>query len=108
MQGIFPKNSNLYALFLHFMTRQSSYNEDMILSVQALGAVYTACFFLLCLAVVHAFRLAWLGYRSLQKKPEPPKEKAAPKPPEEVYYIVERKKKRAKAEYSEPKRIQFK
>ena len=81
-----------------------------MLSVQALGAVYTVCLFILCLIAVHAVKLVRLGYRSLGKKAEPPPAPPpkAPKQPQEVYYIVERKKKRAQAEYSEPRRIQFK
>lgn len=81
-----------------------------LLSVQALGILYTAALFLICLVLVHAFYLARLGYLALRKKPDPPpppKEETAKKP-DTVYYIVEKKKKRAKAEYSEPKRIQFK
>ena len=82
---------------------------NLLLSIQAYGALYSLCLLLICLVVVHGVRLALLGYRSLTKKAPPPTPKPKPAPaPEEVYYIVERKKKRAKAEYSEPKRIQFK
>ena len=91
------------------MTLSSRYNRSMlILSVQGRGAVWTAAIFLICVIIVHGAKLARIGYRTLFKKlpPEPPK--PAEKTPEPVYYIVEKKKKRAKAEYSEPKRIHFK
>ena len=78
-----------------------------LLSVQGAGFAYTILALLICIAVIHLVRLAALGYRAAHKKQEPPQKKPEPKP-EPVYYIVEKKKKRAKAEYSEPKRIQFK
>ena len=80
----------------------------MLLSVQGEGAVWTGLLFLICVIVVHGFFLARIGYRTLFKKlpPAPPKEPE--KKPEPVYFIVEKKKKRAKAEYSEPRRFQFK
>ena len=78
-----------------------------LLSVQGTGALWTIVLFLLCIVIVHAVRLALLGYRTLGKKlpPSPP-----PKQPEAepVYYIVERKKKRVKSEFTDPKRFQFK
>ena len=79
-----------------------------MLSVQGEGAVYTIFLLLFCVIVVHGIKLAHIGYRTLFKKlpPSPPKEPE--KKVEPVYFIVEKKKKRAKAEYSEPKRIQFK
>ncbi len=78
-----------------------------LLSVQGAGAAYCALLFLLCVIVVHLVKLAKLGYRTRGKRlpPEPPKVEERPEP---VYYIVERKKKRARAEYSEPRRIHFK
>ena len=84
------------------------YNGGMLLSVQGEGAVWTVLLFLICVIVVHGVKLAKIGYRTLVKKlpPAPPKEPE--KKSEPVYYIVEKKKKRARAEYSEPKRIQFK
>ena len=91
------------------MTTQNRYNEGMnLLSIQGQGALYTLSLLLVCIVLVFAVKLAIVGYRALGKKlpPEAPKK---PKPkPEQVYFIVERKKKRAKAEYSEPRRIQFK
>ena len=78
-----------------------------LLSVQGRGAVYTVCLLLICIIIVHAFRLAKLGYRTLGKKLPPEKPKPKPPQPEPVYYLVEKKKKRPKQEYSSPKRIQF-
>lgn len=80
-----------------------------LLSVQAQGALYSAILFLICAVVVHAFRLARIGYRSMKKKPAEKKASAQTREKAEpVYYIVERKKKRPKSEYSDPKRITFK
>ena len=80
-----------------------------LLSVQAFGALYAAILLVICLVFVHAFRLSWVGYRSMKTKPPEKKEHSAEKDKAEpVYYIVERKKKRPKAEYSDPKRFQFK
>ncbi len=80
-----------------------------MLSVQGQGAVWLIVLFLLCVILVHATKLARIGYRTLRKKLPP--EKPAPKPqqkPEPVYFIVERKqKKRAKTEYTPPKEIKF-
>lgn len=79
-----------------------------LLSVQGQGALYTVILLLACIVIVHAIKLARIGYRTLGKKlppAPPPKEKEEPEP---VYFLVERKKKRTKAEYSEPKRINFK
>lgn len=100
-----------------------------LLSSQAQGALYAILIFFACVVVVHGYKLAKIGWRSLHKKlpPEKPRKKEkTPEPvyyikevkpekpkkkekaPEPVYYIVERKvKKRAKTEYSEPKRIKF-
>ena len=79
-----------------------------LLSVQGQGAVWSVCLYLVCIIVVHGFKLARIGYRTLCKKlpPEPPK--PPEKKSEPVYFIVEKKKKRAKAEYTEPRRISFK
>ncbi len=78
------------------------------MSVQLLGAVYSAILLFLCFLGVHIFKLARIGYRAGKKlppeKPKPPEEKKEAEP---VYYIVEKKKKRAKTSYSEPKRITF-
>lgn len=86
------------------------YNGVMLLiSSQASGAIYSVVILLICFVVAHVVKLVSLGYRARKRPPakeEPPPE---PKPePEPIYYIVEKKKKRAKAEYSEPKRISFK
>ena len=79
-----------------------------LLSLQSDGALYAVLILLVIVVLVHAIKLAHIGYRTLGKKlpPSPPK-KPEPKP-EPVYFIVEKKKKRAKAEYSEPRRIDFK
>ncbi len=80
-----------------------------LLSIQAFGILYTVILFLLCLFIVHAVRLAVIGYKSVKNKPAEKKPAAAQEQQgEPVYYIVERKKKRPKSEYSDPKRIQFK
>ncbi|MDE6273760.1 MAG: hypothetical protein K2L87_01770 [Clostridiales bacterium] len=82
-----------------------------LLSVQGLGALYTSLLLLICIIVIHGYKLARIGYRTIKKKlpPEPPK--PVEKKPEPVYYIVEKKKKRrtksTKTEYSTPKEIQF-
>ena len=77
-----------------------------LLSVQGMGVFWTCCILLICIILVHAFRLARLGWRTIQKKLPP--EKPKPKEPEPVYYLVEKKKKRAKTEYDKPKQIRFK
>ncbi len=80
----------------------------MLLSVQGLGALYAFCVLIICVILVFGFRLARIGWRTLAKKlpPDPPPKEE--KPAEPVYFLVERKKKRARAEYSAPKRIDFK
>lgn len=62
--------------------------------------------FFICFATVHIFKLAYLGFLSLKKKPDekPPVEKKPAKP---TYYIVEKKRPR-RASYSEPREIEFK
>lgn len=79
-----------------------------LLSVQGTGAALTLAILLLCVLLVHAVKLAKVGWRTLFKK-LPPEEPKKPEPkPEPVYFIVERKKKRSKSDYSSPKQIQFK
>ena len=79
-----------------------------LLAIQWTGCFYAALLLFLCFVAVHIFKLAHIGYRARRNLPaEKPKPEKAPDP-EPVYYIVEKKKKRAKAEYSEPKRISFK
>ena len=81
----------------------------LLLSIQAWGALYAAILFVICAAAVHIVRLVVFGYGAMKKKPPENKpEQKAPEKSEAVYYIVERKKKRPKAEYSDPKRFQFK
>lgn len=76
----------------------------------AIGILYLFLTFVICFILVHVVKLAYIGLKSVRRKPEPPKEKPEaeqkPKKPEPVYYIVE--KKRAKKSYSAPKEIQFK
>ncbi len=78
-----------------------------LLSAQSQGFFWCVTIFLLLFSIVHAAKLARLGYRTLFKKlpPEPPK--IPEKQTEPVYFLVERKKKRPKKEYSEPKEISF-
>lgn len=74
-----------------------------------LGFLYLILTFLCCFALVHVIKLAYYGFLSLKKKPQPPEEpkpKEEPKQPKPVYYIVE--KKRSKRTYSQPKEIEFK
>ena len=79
-----------------------------LLSVQTQGMLYLVLIFLICIVIVHCGKLIYIGYRALGKKMPPPKPKKKTEKSEPVYFIVERKKKRAKAEYDEPRRIQFK
>ena len=91
------------------MTRALHYNAGMnLLSVQSEGALYAVLILLVCIVIVHAAKLAYIGYRTLGKKLPPSPPKKPEQKPEPVYFIVEKKKKRAKAEYTEPRRIQFK
>ena len=81
------------------------YTEAMFI-----GALYLFLTFVVCFILVHLIKLAYIGFMSLKKKPEPPK--AVPKPvvkpePEPVYYIVEKKRSR-KSTYSTPREIEFK
>ena len=74
-----------------------------------IGLLYLFLTFIVCFILVHIIKLAYIGLKSVRKKPEPPpapKEKPQPKP-EPVYYIVEKKRAR-KSAYSEPKEIKFK
>ncbi len=74
-----------------------------------IGILYLFLTFAVCFILVHIVRFAYIGLKSLKKKPpEPPKEKPAPAPKTQpVYYIVEKKRVK-KSGYSEPKEIQFK
>ena len=93
------------------MTEKIGYNHGMNVSVQGLGALYTLLLLLLCVILIHGYKLAKIGYRTMRKKlpPEPPpKEQPEKEHAEPIYYIVERKKKkRAKTEYEPPKEIRF-
>lgn len=62
--------------------------------------------FLFCFILVHLIKLAYIGIKSLKKQPQKEEKKPTPKP-EPVYYIVEKKRAR-KANYSQPKEIEFK
>lgn len=70
-----------------------------------IGILYLFLTFVCCFILVLLVKLTYLGFVTLRKKPDPPKEKPEPKP-EPVYYIVE--KKRTKKSYSDPKEIKFK
>ncbi len=77
-------------------------------SIQAQGFLWILLLAILCIIVVHAVKLAIIGYRSMGKNlpeepPKPPEKK-----PEPVYFIVEKKKKRSKTEYSAPREVSFK
>lgn len=73
-----------------------------------IGILYLFLTFAVCFILVHLVRLAYIGIKSLKRKPEPPEEKPRPAPKtEQVYYIVE-KKRAKKSSYSEPKEIEFK
>lgn len=71
-----------------------------------MGILYLFLTFVICFILVHLVKLAYMGLKSVRKKPEPPSEKKPEPKPEPVYYIVE--KKRARKSYSKPKEIQFK
>lgn len=71
------------------------------------GILYLLLLFVCCFAAVHIVKLAYVGFKSLKKKPEVKKEEPKPeKKPQPVYYIVE--KKRARKSYSPPREIEFK
>jgi flagellar basal body-associated protein FliL len=78
--------------------------------MQFIGILYLVLTFVFCFAVVHIAKLAYYGFLSLRKKPQPKEPVEPPKqekePPKPVYYIVE--KKRTKKSYSKPKEIEFK
>ena len=70
-----------------------------------IGILYLLLTFLFCFILVHLIKLAYLGVSSIKK---PPKAEEKPTPKKEpVYYIVE-KKRAKKANYSDPKEIEFK
>lgn len=71
-----------------------------------IGILYLFLTFLICFILVHLIKLAYIGLKSVKKKPEAPPEPKPQKKVEPVYYIVE--KKRAKKPYSNPREIQFK
>lgn len=62
--------------------------------------------FICCFILVAVIKLAYLGITTLRKPPAVEEKKPPPKT-EPVYYIVEKKRAR-KANYSEPKEIEFK
>jgi flagellar basal body-associated protein FliL len=70
-----------------------------------LGLLYIFLLFIVCFAFVHIIRLAYIGFKSLTKKPQVKEQKPEPKP-KPVYYIVE--KKRTRKNYSNPREIEFK
>ncbi len=72
----------------------------------ALGFLYLVLIFALCFALVHIFKLAAEGFKSIKAKPEPKSEDKQEQNPKPVYYIVEKKRERKK--YSAPREIEFK
>ena len=78
-----------------------------LLANQWLGGLYALLLLFACFLAVHIYMLARYGYRARKDLPKDKPEKPLPKEAEPVYYIVEKKKKRARASYSEPKRISF-
>lgn len=72
-----------------------------------IGILYLFLTFIFCFILVALIKLARLGIKTL-RKPAAVEEKKPPAPKTEpVYYIVE-KKRAKKANYSEPKEIEFK
>lgn len=72
-----------------------------------MGILYLFLTFLFCFILVHLIKLAIIGLSSLKKQPAAEEKKPTQPKTEPVYYIVEKKRAR-KANYSEPKRIEFK
>ena len=72
-----------------------------------IGILYLFLTFLVCFILVAVIKLARLGISTLRKPPAVEEKKPTPPKTEPVYYIVE-KKRAKKANYSEPKEIQFK
>lgn len=72
-----------------------------------MGILYLFLTFLFCFILVAIIKLAYLGITTLRKPPKVEEKKPAPPKTEPVYYIVEKKRAR-KANYSEPKEIEFK
>lgn len=74
-----------------------------------IGILYLFLTFAACFILVHLIRFAYIGIKSIRKKPDPPAEKKTEPAPktQPVYYIVE-KKRAKKSSYSEPKEIEFK
>lgn len=72
-----------------------------------MGILYLFLTFLVCFILVVTVKLIIIGVKSLKKQPEPVEEKKPTPKTEPVYYIVEKKRAR-KANYSEPKEIEFK
>ena len=78
----------------------------MLLSVRDWARCTPLCP-LICIILVFGLRLARIGWRTLPKNCRPiPRQRR--KKSGAVYFLVERKKKRSRAEYSTPKRIDFK
>lgn len=70
------------------------------------GILYLFLTFAVCFILVVLIKLALLGIYSMKEKPVEEK-KPTPVKTEPVYYIVE-KKRAKKANYSQPKEIEFK
>lgn len=77
--------------------------------IMLIGLLYLFLTFVVCFILVHLIKLAYIGFKSMKKKPPdtPPEKPARAPKPEPVYYIVEKKRSK-KSTYSEPKEIKFK
>ena len=95
------------------MTIPFPYNVGMniLTAFPVKGFFLTLLLFALCFFGVHILLLARVGWNAQQKptgEPQKTEEKKPLSEKEPIYYIVERKTKRAKANYGEPKQINFK
>lgn len=72
-----------------------------------MGILYLFLTFIFCFILVAVIKLAYLGITTLKKPPAVEEKKPPPPKTEPVYYIVEKKRAR-RANYSEPKEIEFK
>lgn len=82
-----------------------------LLAPTLIGALYLAILFILCFGAVTGAKLL-RRYLAARKKPSPPPAQKAEQPPppepKTVYYLVEKKRTAKRAEYKQPKKIDFK
>ncbi len=82
-----------------------------LLAPTLIGALYLAILFILCFGAVTGAKLL-RRYLAARKKPSPPPaqkpEQPPPPEPKTVYYLVEKKRTAKRAEYKQPKKIDFK